>query len=278
MIMATAHVRNNMAIVCQHAIRNSCVYVDFGVSVRSLGRVLPLRQSARFYEWVGARRTFPGRHRPIALRFHAPRKPGAAVTGHPPNACVGPLGPAGKTFCTFAILLRAESPVVCRRGKPRPSHATDPVFHAAPNIFPSRPPEIPRRLIRLPADLSDRTGRDAAAVVCFSWPPGCPLNMSAFSIQKRPLSAIDVQILALVCMVFLRTPMNSLAGDRRKIIFEHRLLKHWTRTTDVDRRTKGELLDALGNNKPIRAYAECHDWHWDLNESERHALAATVRI
>ena len=26
-------------------------------------------------------------------------------------------------------------------------------------------------------------------------------------------------------------------------------------------RTKSEILDALDNNKPIRAYAECHDWH-----------------
>jgi hypothetical protein len=25
-------------------------------------------------------------------------------------------------------------------------------------------------------------------------------------------------------------------------------------------RTKRELLDAIENNKPIRAYAECHDW------------------
>lgn len=42
-------------------------------------------------------------------------------------------------------------------------------------------------------------------------------------------------------------------------------------------RTKGEILDALDNNKPIRTYAECHDWHWDLSESERNELAARVR-
>jgi hypothetical protein len=41
--------------------------------------------------------------------------------------------------------------------------------------------------------------------------------------------------------------------------------------------TKGEILAALDDNKPIRAYAECHDWHWDLSESERNALAAKVR-
>jgi hypothetical protein len=37
-------------------------------------------------------------------------------------------------------------------------------------------------------------------------------------------------------------------------------------------------LDALENNKPIRAFAECHDWHWDLNETERKELAARVRV
>ncbi len=49
--------------------------------------------------------------------------------------------------------------------------------------------------------------------------------------------------------------------------------KHeWT-----SQRTKRELLDALDNNKPIRAYAECHDWHWDLTDSERGELSAKVR-
>jgi len=42
-------------------------------------------------------------------------------------------------------------------------------------------------------------------------------------------------------------------------------------------RTKSEILDALANNKPIRAYAECHDWHWELNEGDRKALAAMAR-
>jgi hypothetical protein len=49
--------------------------------------------------------------------------------------------------------------------------------------------------------------------------------------------------------------------------------QEWT-----SQRTKGELLDALDNNKPIRAYAECHDWHWDLNDTERQALAAKLRV
>jgi hypothetical protein len=49
--------------------------------------------------------------------------------------------------------------------------------------------------------------------------------------------------------------------------------KHeWT-----SQRTKHELLDALDNNKPIRAYAECHDWHWDLTDSERQELSVRVR-
>jgi hypothetical protein len=45
----------------------------------------------------------------------------------------------------------------------------------------------------------------------------------------------------------------------------------------TSQRTKRELLDALDNNKPIRAYAECHDWHWDLSDSERQELSARVR-
>ncbi len=44
--------------------------------------------------------------------------------------------------------------------------------------------------------------------------------------------------------------------------------KEWTSS-----RTKSEILDALDNNKPIRAYAECHDWHWDLSEIDRVALS-----
>lgn len=40
--------------------------------------------------------------------------------------------------------------------------------------------------------------------------------------------------------------------------------------------TKREILDALEHNTPIRAYAECHDWHWDLNHAERKDLAARI--
>jgi hypothetical protein len=42
-------------------------------------------------------------------------------------------------------------------------------------------------------------------------------------------------------------------------------------------RTKGEILEALDTHKPISAYAECHDWHWDLSEGERKDLAARVK-
>jgi len=45
----------------------------------------------------------------------------------------------------------------------------------------------------------------------------------------------------------------------------------------VAARTQGELQDALDNNKPIKAYAECHDWHWELGESARAAISKLVR-
>jgi hypothetical protein len=44
-------------------------------------------------------------------------------------------------------------------------------------------------------------------------------NMSAFSVQKRPLSASDVQTRALYLYGFLRKPTNSMAGGRRDIIW-----------------------------------------------------------
>jgi hypothetical protein len=48
--------------------------------------------------------------------------------------------------------------------------------------------------------------------------------------------------------------------------------KEWT-----SQRTKSEILDALSANKPIRVYAECHDWHWDLGDRERAELAAKTK-
>jgi hypothetical protein len=48
--------------------------------------------------------------------------------------------------------------------------------------------------------------------------------------------------------------------------------KEWTSA-----RTKSEILGALDNSTPISAYAECHDWHWDLSGTEREELAARVR-
>jgi hypothetical protein len=38
-----------------------------------------------------------------------------------------------------------------------------------------------------------------------------------------------------------------------------------------------EIKDSLANGTPIRAYAECHDWGWDLKEHERETLAAKLR-
>jgi hypothetical protein len=37
-----------------------------------------------------------------------------------------------------------------------------------------------------------------------------------------------------------------------------------------------EIKESLEKSKPIRAYADCHDWHWDLKEHERHSLAAKL--
>jgi hypothetical protein len=38
-----------------------------------------------------------------------------------------------------------------------------------------------------------------------------------------------------------------------------------------------QIKESLANGSPIRAYAECHDWHWELKEEERQALAAKIR-
>jgi hypothetical protein len=38
-----------------------------------------------------------------------------------------------------------------------------------------------------------------------------------------------------------------------------------------------EIKESLDKGAPIPAYAECHDWHWDLKEAERQALAAKIR-
>jgi hypothetical protein len=46
---------------------------------------------------------------PLRCAVRAPRKPGVAIHGHPFDACVSPLEPAGKPFCAFAILRRTES-------------------------------------------------------------------------------------------------------------------------------------------------------------------------
>jgi hypothetical protein len=38
-----------------------------------------------------------------------------------------------------------------------------------------------------------------------------------------------------------------------------------------------EIKESLDKGVPIPAYAECHDWHWDLKEDERQTLAAKLR-
>jgi len=55
---------------------------------------------------------FPGRRKAIALRCPASRKPGAAVSGRPSNACVRPLAAAGE----LSGLLRYSA----KRLTPRP--------------------------------------------------------------------------------------------------------------------------------------------------------------
>ena len=35
--------------------------------------------------------------------------------------------------------------------------------------------------------------------------------------------------------------------------------------------------ESLEKGTLIRAYTECHDWHWELKEQERQALAAKIR-
>jgi hypothetical protein len=42
-------------------------------------------------------------------------------------------------------------------------------------------------------------------------------------------------------------------------------------------RTKSDIVDALDNNKALRVYAECHDWHWDLTAAERSELSRRIR-
>jgi len=46
----------------------------------------------------------------------------------------------------------------------------------------------------------------------------------------------------------------------------------WTTALSVS-----AIKESLDKGTPIRAYAECHDWGWDLKEEERQALAARIR-
>ena len=42
----------------------------------------------------------------------------------------------------------------------------------------------------------------------------------------------------------------------------------WTTALSVT-----QIKESLANGTPIRAYAECHDWAWDLKDDERAALS-----
>jgi hypothetical protein len=46
----------------------------------------------------------------------------------------------------------------------------------------------------------------------------------------------------------------------------------WTSALSVS-----AIKDSLEKGTPIRAYAECHDWSWDLKDDEREALSARIR-
>jgi hypothetical protein len=69
-----------------------------------------------------------GRSPTLRVVVHAARKPGVGIRTHPFDACVSPLEAAGKTFCAFGIVHRAESRGFTIRGKSRSSHATSPCF------------------------------------------------------------------------------------------------------------------------------------------------------
>jgi hypothetical protein len=94
----------------------------------------------------------------------------------------------------------------------------------------------------------------------------CALNMSAFSVQKRPLSAIDVQNRGMCSRIraILHRRFRLKPPSRRHSTVESRqryppalvracasgqkLLKYWTHTSDVDReRRHGRRQEDFGN-------------------------------
>ncbi len=76
---------------------------------------------------------------PLRCAFRAARKPRVTVHGHPFDACVSPLGPAGKPFCAFAILHRAESRWFAIVANPARRMRRAPGLHAPAYEF-ARPP------------------------------------------------------------------------------------------------------------------------------------------
>jgi hypothetical protein len=47
--------------------------------------------------------------------------------------------------------------------------------------------------------------------------------------------------------------------------------KEWSCASSVT-----DIKESLKKGTPIRAYAECHDWTWDLKDEERQALSTKV--
>jgi hypothetical protein len=47
--------------------------------------------------------------------------------------------------------------------------------------------------------------------------------------------------------------------------------KEWTCALSVS-----VIKESLAKGTPIPAYAECHDWSWDLKEDERKALSVKL--
>jgi hypothetical protein len=47
--------------------------------------------------------------------------------------------------------------------------------------------------------------------------------------------------------------------------------KEWSCASSVT-----DIKESLKKGTPIRAYAECHDWTWDLKDEERQALSVKV--
>src|SRR5258708_17459666 len=66
------------------------------LSMRFGGKTAPAGIRARRPDWAGVFRTAVN---PLRCAVPSPRKPCMTFHGHPPDACVAPLGAAGTTSC-----------------------------------------------------------------------------------------------------------------------------------------------------------------------------------